>query len=89
MALVPERMTAAGISHPGARQKLGQMICIASRGKAAESLSKKAQVRFFRSWVGMLFWRSFASPTRFDRPEITPQLGAVLFNLVASFATIE
>ena len=59
------------------------------RGEAALILTKKAQLRFFRSGVGMLPRRPFSRAARFERLEMTPQFGTVLSDLVASFATIE
>ena len=59
------------------------------RGEGGSELSKKAQLRFFRSGVGMLRWRPFSRAARFERLEMTPQFGTVLSDLVASFATIE
>ncbi len=37
----------------------------------------------------MPLYRSFSNAPRFDRLEIAPQFGAVLSDLVASFATID
>ena len=52
-------------------------------------LCEQSQLRFFRNGAGMPLYGSFSNTPRFDRLKIAPQFGAVLSDLVASFATIQ
>jgi len=57
--------------------------------EARFELCEKSQLRFFRSGTGIPVHRLLSDAPCFDRLEITPQLSAVLSDLVASFATIK